>query len=53
MNSEEFVARVEGLRSVLYRICCMQLYEPADREAHFAVQEPLVARYFPRPSAGK
>lgn len=28
-------------------------YEPADREALFAVQEPLVARYFPRPSAGK
>ena len=23
-------------------------YEPADREALFAVQEPLVARYFPR-----
>ena len=32
MNSEEFVARVEALRSTLYRICYMQLYEPADRE---------------------
>lgn len=39
MNSDEFVARVEEIRSILYRICCMQLYEPADRED--AIQEAI------------
>ena len=39
MNSEAFVARVEEIRSMLYRICCMQLYEPADRED--AIQEAI------------
>ena len=39
MNNEGFVARVEELRSTLYRICCMQLYEPADRED--AIQEAI------------
>lgn len=39
MNSEEFVARVEAMRPTLYRICCMQLYEPSDRED--AIQESI------------
>lgn len=39
MTSEEFVARVGEIRSVLYRICCMQLYEPVDRED--ALQEAI------------
>ena len=39
MNSEEFIARVEEIRSMLYRICCMQLYEPADSED--AIQEAI------------
>lgn len=39
MNSEEFVARVETIRPMLYRVCCMQLYEPADRED--AIQEAI------------
>lgn len=39
MNSEEFVARVEKIRSMLYRICCMQLCDPADRED--AIQEAI------------
>lgn len=40
MNSEEFIARVEKIRSMLYRICCMKLYEPADRED--AIQEAIL-----------
>ena len=39
MNSEEFVVRVETIRPMLYRVCCMQLYEPADRED--AIQEAI------------
>ena len=39
MNSEEFIDRVEEIRCMLYRICCMQLYEPADRED--AIQETI------------
>ena len=39
MNSEEFVARVEEIRYMLYRICCMQLKETADRED--AIQEAI------------
>ena len=39
MNSEEFAARLEGLRPRLYRICCMQLSDPSDRED--AIQEAI------------
>ena len=39
MNSEEFAGRIEKIRPALYRICCMQLANPADRED--AIQEAL------------
>ncbi|MBQ8507927.1 MAG: RNA polymerase sigma factor [Clostridia bacterium] len=48
MNSEEFAARVEAMRSMLYRICCMQLYEPADRED--AIQEAIFKAWKKRSS---
>jgi len=48
MNSEEFAARVEAMRSKLYRICCMQLFDPADRED--AIQEAIFKAWKKRSS---
>lgn len=48
MNSEEFAARLEGLRPRLYRICCMQLRDPSDRED--AVQEAIFKAWKKRAS---
>lgn len=48
MNSEEFATRVEAIRSKLYRICCMQLYDPADRED--AIQEAIFKAWKKRSS---
>jgi len=39
MNSEEFARRLETIRPMLYRICCIQLYNPSDRED--AIQEAI------------
>ncbi len=48
MNSEEFAARVEAMRSKLYRICCMQLHDPSDRED--AIQEAIFKAWKKRSS---
>lgn len=39
MNSEEFMEKISAIRPTLYRICCMQLANQADRED--AIQEAL------------
>lgn len=46
MNSEEFIERVEQIRTMLYRICYMQLFEPADRED--AIQEAILKAWIKR-----
>lgn len=48
MNSEEFAIRVEAMRSKLYRICCMQLHDPSDRED--AIQEAILKAWKKRAS---
>ena len=48
MNSEEFAARVEAMRTKLYRICCMQLHDPSDRED--AIQEAIFKAWKKRAS---
>jgi len=39
MTNQEFIDRVQALRPTLYRVCCVQLSIPADRED--AVQEAV------------
>lgn len=39
MNNDEFARRLEEIRPMLFRICCMQLSNPSDRED--AIQEAV------------
>ena len=48
MNSEEFAARLEVMRPKLYRICCIQLHDPSDRED--AIQEAIFKAWKKRAS---
>lgn len=48
MNSEEFAARLEAIRSRLYRICYVQLFDPSDRED--AIQEAIFKAWNKRAS---
>ena len=48
MTGEEFAAKVGEMRSVLYRICCVQLQNPSDRED--AIQEAIFKAWKKRAS---
>ena len=39
MNDTEFAQRITAIAPMLYRVCCMQLHSPADRDD--AVQEAI------------
>ena len=46
MTNDEFIRRAEALRPVLYRVCCMQLSVPADRED--AIQDAMLRAWHRR-----